>query len=59
MGACWRHVRHVPGGDTWHPATDQMRGTEVYGVNGDDQAFSIKFDDISYDQVTRSYIHHT
>ena len=51
MGACWRHVRHVPEGYTWHPATDRMRGTDVYGVEGGDQAWSIKFDDAVSDQV--------
>ena len=51
MGACWRHVRHVPQGSTWHPATDQMRGTDVYGEEGGDMAWSISFADINYDQV--------
>ena len=51
MGACWRHVRHVPQGGKWHPATDHMRGTDVYGMEGDDSAWSITFADINYDQV--------
>ena len=52
MGACWRHVRHVPQGSSWHTADDLMRGTSVYGVEGvETQAWSIKFDDFGYDQV--------
>ena len=28
----WTLVRHAPGGvNTWHPATDNLVGTEVYG----------------------------
>jgi len=35
-------VRHVPAGYNWHPARDQLAGTDVYGVAFDDsQAWSI------------------
>jgi len=30
-GGNWNLVRHVPAGNAWHPATDQLRGTDVYG----------------------------
>ena len=56
MGACWQHVRHVPGGESWHPATDQMRGTDVYGDPTDKtKPFSIKWDTVDYDQVHTPY----
>jgi hypothetical protein len=31
-GGNWNLVRHVPAGNSWHPATDQLRGTDVYGA---------------------------
>ena len=40
-------VRHVPAGKAWHPAKDQLKGTEVYGdPSNDGVAWSIKFDHI-------------
>ena len=37
----WELVRYVPQGSTWHPATDQLNGTQAYGTFGDlSQAFS-------------------
>ena len=31
-GGGWTLVRHVPGGSSkWHPATDNLAGTDVYG----------------------------
>lgn len=30
-GGDWELVRHVPAGDTWFKATDQLRGTSAYG----------------------------
>lgn len=30
-GGEWTLVRHVPTGNKWHPAKDQLRGTEAYG----------------------------
>ena len=29
-------MRHVPQGSTWHPATDDLRGTQEYGDPEDD-----------------------
>ena len=47
----WRHVRHVPAGNTWHPATDQLKGTDVYGDSTNDGvAWSKKFSDVPFDQ---------
>ena len=48
-GGGWTLVRHAPGGyDTWHPATDDLAGTDVYGdsANGpmSRDAWSIVFD---------------
>ena len=44
----WELVRRVKAGNSWHPATDQLRGTDVYGTfvnNGSvDSTFSIAFD---------------
>ena len=45
----WSLVRHAPGGyDKWHPATDNLAGTDVYGnpANGpmSREAWSIVFD---------------
>ena len=44
----WELVRRVKSGNSWHPATDQLRGTDVYGtfVNDGsvDSTFSIAFD---------------
>jgi len=44
----WKLVRRVKAGNTWHPAKDQMTGTESYGTyNNDhvsDSTFSMKFD---------------
>ena len=34
-GGNWVRVRHVGAGNSWHPATDRLRGTDTYG-NGDD-----------------------
>jgi len=43
-GAPWRLVRHVPAGDRWHPATDDLKGTDVYGdPKNMQEPFSIKF----------------
>ena len=35
----------MPGTGNWHPATDHLAGTEVYGVPSDDASpWSTKFD---------------
>ena len=48
----WRHVRHVPAGPTWHPATDQLRGTDQYGDSGvSGQAWSLAWADQDFDQL--------
>ena len=50
-GKEWVKVRHVPSGDTWHPATDQLLGTDSYGTPYDDtNAWTIPFSDLEYDQ---------
>ena len=49
----WKKVRHVPASaNTWHPASDRLAGTEVYGTESplnSAAAWSIKFDDIEFD----------
>ena len=49
----WIKVRHLPNGiKKWHPATDLMRGSDVYGDQTDNSiAWSIKFDNIKFDQL--------
>ena len=43
-GGEWVRVRHVPSGNTWHPATDALAGTAVYGTEGVDNApWSVNF----------------
>mmetsp|Transcript_1336 Transcript_1336/g.2673 ORF Transcript_1336/g.2673 Transcript_1336/m.2673 type:complete len:271 (-) Transcript_1336:40-852(-) len=45
--AGWKLVRHVGPGLKWHPATDQLLGTDEYGTPAGPQAaeaFSVKFD---------------
>lgn len=53
-GGGWELVRRVKAGNTWHPATDQCRGSHVYGTYVDDatvdSSFSKKFDDIKFNQ---------
>ena len=42
----WKLVRSVPEGTTWHPATDGLQGSDVYGDETDlTQTFSKKYDD--------------
>lgn len=44
-GGGWTLVRHVPAGNVWHPATDQLAGTATYGVSTDDSApWSVDFE---------------
>jgi len=44
-GGDWKPVRHVPGVNSWHPATDQLRGTDTYGNPGIPQSpWSINFE---------------
>jgi len=34
----------------WHPATDQLRGTDVYGTEGADEDWSVAYENSSFDQ---------
>ena len=48
----WELVRYVPQGSTWHPATDQLNGTQVYGTFGDfSQAFSMDWSSTNFNEV--------
>jgi len=52
-GGDWTLVRRVQPGNMWHPAKDQLLGTEVYGTPAgerDAATFSIKFDTLPFDQ---------
>ena len=52
-GGGWTLVRRVKPGDTWHPATDHLLGSEEYGTRGSetsDQTFSIRFDSTQFNQ---------
>ncbi len=41
----WVRVRHVPSGNSWHPTTDVLAGTDVYGDQNDDtNAWSVGFE---------------
>ncbi len=45
-GGGWALVRRVRQGTTWHPATDNLQGTDVYGSSGtstSDSTFSLPF----------------
>ena len=47
----WVKVRHVPGRlGRWHKATDQMRGTDVYGGMREREEYSVRFADKTFDQ---------
>ena len=51
----WKLVRRVQPGDAWHPATDHLKGTDVYGSYNKSlvahSTFSIRFDDLPCDQL--------
>ena len=52
-GGYWTLVRHVPAGHMWHKATDQLRGTDVYGTpcgGSCKQEWSSKFDKTKFNQ---------
>ena len=53
-GDGWKLVRRVQAGPTWHPATDQLRGTAAYGtfVNDPQAAatFSVAFATDDFDE---------
>lgn len=47
-GGGWKLVRHAPAGNRWHKATDQLKGSDVYGnpsvgLTGNTE-WSIRFD---------------
>ena len=50
----WKLVRRVKAGNTWHPATDRLLGTDVYGTydpsDAADSTFSIQFDTLPCDE---------
>ena len=54
IGSGWQLVRHAPAGETWHPATDNLLGKDVYGTyvpNLDaPSAFSVAFQDMSFNE---------
>ena len=44
IGTNWTRVRHVPAGNSWHPARDLLNGTEEYGDPSDDtKPWSVKW----------------
>ena len=52
-GGGWRLVRHVPVGNKWHKAQDQLEGTEIYGKPCGplcSEAWSVRFDNETFDQ---------
>lgn len=53
-GTGWKLVRRVKKGDSWHPATDHLRGTHVYGSFQDnptaDATFSRQFDNENFSE---------
>lgn len=49
----WKLVRRVKAGNSWHPSSDHVRGTDVYGTPcgaTDDCTFSVAFDHESFDE---------
>ena len=52
-GGGWKLVRHVPAGNRWHKAKDQLKGTEAYGTPCGAtcaKEWSIKFHKEPFDQ---------
>ena len=54
-------VRHVPGTGGWHPATDNLDGTnEVYGdMNDDSEPWSIKFNHFQFSEIMFTFGDHS
>ena len=51
----WQLVRHTPG-PAWHPATDSLLGTAVYGDPAQTaQPFSVAWNIDTVTQVSRQY----
>merc|ERR1712167_184288 len=47
----WSLVRHVPPGDVWYKATDQLAGTDEYGTPSgptSEDEFAVKFDNVKF-----------
>ena len=38
IGSDWKEVRHAVQGQHWHPATDQLVGTDTYGTPYDESS---------------------
>ena len=50
-GEEWKEVRHVPKGHTWYQATDQLEGTDSYGVpNNASNQWSVPFKDDDFSE---------
>ena len=52
-GGGWTLVRRVKKGTAWHPATDNLAGTDEYGTLGhetSDETFSIRFNETKFNQ---------
>jgi hypothetical protein len=53
-GGGWQLIRHVPAGNVWHPATDSLAGTDVYGDSSSghnsNEAWSVNFESPPFDQ---------
>lgn len=53
-GGGWSLVRHVPAGNQWYKATDQLAGTDSYGNYEDgplgNEGFSVKFDTVAFSE---------
>jgi hypothetical protein len=50
-GGGWTVRRFVPGNGKWHPATDYLVGTDVYGTTGSTtDAWSIEYKSDDFDQ---------
>ena len=55
-GRDWYLVRRVPPGQHWHPANDELAGTEVYGTAstdplGTDPAWSLPFGQLRWGEM--------
>jgi hypothetical protein len=50
-GGGWTVRRFVPGNGKWHPATDYLVGTDVYGTAGSStEAWSLEYKSSDFDQ---------
>merc|ERR1719433_1811268 len=54
LGQTWYLVRHQEQGNRWHPATDNLAGTDEYGTStgsASGEAFSIPFKTYPWTQM--------